>query len=226
MPSYIDSPTQGAIYLQKGVATYLFGSFDYKKSNTQMYVTNIVGNGTTATLTVQIYGGEIPVVGNLVSVSQTTTSSGAFNVNRAALTAVSINALGAGTISFLSATSVSSTPDAGTAIAEVAEIPETLAAGASIAACLESPECDSQKTIPLAVTFTTKPTAVTVTLQVALRNVDAEFTNTTTAVTVAGTAYTAGPVVQATLQRGYFYRVLVSGLTAGSGSGLIVKICG
>jgi len=226
MPSYIDSPTQGAIYLQKGVATYLFGSFDYKKSNTQMSVTNIVGNGTTATLTVQIYGGEIPIVGNLVSVSQTTTSSGAFNVNRAALTAVSINALGAGTISFLLATSVSSTPDAGTAIAEVAEIPETLAAGASIAACLESPECDSQKTIPLAVTFTTKPTAVTVTLQVALRNVDAEFTNTTTAVTVAGTAYTAGPVVQATLQRGYFYRVIVSGLTIGSGVGLVVKIGG
>jgi hypothetical protein len=226
MSSYIDSPNQGAIYLQKGVATYLFGSFNYKQSNTQMRVTNIVGDGTTATLTVQIYGGEIPIVGNLVSVSQTTTSSGAFNVNRAALTAVSINALGAGTISFLSATSVSSTPDAGTAIAEVAEIPETLAAGASIAACLESPECDSQKTIPLAVTFTTKPTAVTVTLQVALRNVDAEFTNTTTAVTVAGTVYTAGPVVQATLQRGYFYRVIVSGLTIGSGVGLVVKIGG
>jgi len=45
-------------------------------------------------------------------------------------------------------------------------------------------------------------------------------------VTVAGTVYTAGPVVQATLQRGYFYRVLVSGLTAGTGSGLIVKLGG
>ena len=191
-----------------------------------MYVTNIVGNGTTATLTVQIFGGEIPTVGSLVSVSKTATSAGAFNVNRQPLTAVSINALGAGTISFLSGTSVATTPDTGTAIAEVPEIAETLAEGKSIAVCLESPECDSQKTVPLAVTFTTKPTAVTVTLQVALRNVDAEFTSTTTAVTVAGGAYTAGPVVQATLQRGYYYRVLVSGLTAGSGAGLVVKIGG
>lgn len=226
MPSYIDSPTQGSILLQKGVAAYLFGSFNYKQSNTQMYVTNIVGNGTTATLTVQIYGGEIPAIGSLVSVSKTATSSGAFNVNRLPLTAVSINALGAGTISFLSATSVATTPDTGNAIVEVPEVPETLAEGKSIAVCLESPECDSQKTVPLAVTFTTKPTALTVTLQVALRNVDAEFTNTTTVVTLAGGAYTAGPVVQATLQRGYFYRVIASGLTAGSGVGLVCKLGG
>jgi hypothetical protein len=222
----VNNPTQGSILLQKGVATYLFGSFNYKQSNTQMYVTNIVGNGTTATLTVQVYGGEIPVVGNLVSVAQTATSSGAFNVNRVALTGVTLNATGAGTITFLSATTVASTADAGVAIAEVAEIPETLAAVKSIAVCLESPECDSQKTVPFVALFTTLPTAVTVTLQVALRNVDAEFTNTTTAVTVAAGAYTAGPVVQATLQRGYFYRAIVSGLTLGSGAGLIVKIGG
>jgi len=66
------------------------------------------------------------------------------------------------------------------------------------------------------VTFDTIPTAVTVTLQVAIRDIDSEYTSTTTVITVTGSGYTSGPLAEITLQRGYFYRFLVSGLTGGS----------
>ena len=228
MPAYVNSAFQVPVLVMRGVPTYLFGSHNFRQGDTQMLVSKVVGDGTTATLTVQITGGEIPTVGSLISVKQTQTSSGAFNVNRSALTAVSITAAtGAGTVSFLSATTVASTADIGSATVEVPEVPETLAAGASIPCCVTSPDCAGQFTVPMAVTFTTAlPTAVTVTLQKAIHDNASEYTNTTSAVVVAATAYTAGPVVEATLERGYYYRALVSALTLGSNAGVVVKIGG
>lgn len=228
MPAYVNSAFQVPVLVQKGVPCYLFGSYNFHQGNTVMLVSNVVGDGTHATLTVQITAGEIPTIGSLISVMQTQTSSGAFNVNRVALTAVSITAAtGAGTVSFLSATSVTSTADTGSAVVEVPEVPETLTAEASIPCVIAAPEGDSQFTVPMAVTFATAlPTAVTVTLQKAIHDNAAEYTNTTAAVSVATTAYTAGPVVEATLERGYYYRVLVSGLTIGSCTGVVAKIGG
>ena len=224
MTAYANNPFQTAVFLQKGVASYLFGSYNYKQGPTKMRVSNIVGDGTHATLTVQIYSGEIPIVGALVSVKQTQTSSGAFNVNRAALTGVTIASTGAGTITFLSATSVSTTPDTGEAVAEVPEIGEAIVAQASIPCCIAAPDGDSQFTVPFAVTFPTLPTAVTVGLQAALHNVDAEFTTILpTAAVVAASSQTVGPFGYVTLQRGYFYRFIVSGLT---GTGLLVAKIG
>ena len=210
--------------------TYLFGSYNYKQSNTKMLVSNVALTSNVATLTVKIVEGEVPLVGSLVSVQQTSTASGAFNVNRVAITAVTIDSTtGAGTLTFaLTHANVSTAADTGSAVVEVPEKSETLAAGASIAAAYTVPSDGGQFTVPLAVTFAggVLPTAVTVTLQVALRNVDSEFTNTTTTVVVATTAYTAahGPVVEATLEHGYFYRVLVSGLTLGSATGIVAKL--
>jgi hypothetical protein len=228
MPSYINSPFANPYLLMKGVAGYMFGSFDPRIGNTNLVVTKLAGNGTTATVTVLLLNGPMPAVGNFISIFNSTLSAGAFNVSRALITAVTIDAiLGTGTIQFASAASLSATVDVGQIIVEPNEVPETLAAGASQAFVIQAPEGDSQFTVPFAATFTAIPTAVTVTLQRAINAQNsAEWTNTTTAVTVAGSAYTAGPVMMATLERGYAYRALVSGLTAGTGSGLIVKIGG
>lgn len=231
MPSYVNSAFQGSQLLVRGVASYLFGSYNYKQGNTVMSVSNVALTSNVATLTVQITAGEVPLVGSLISVQQTASTSGLFNVNRVALTGVTIDGTtGAGTVTFaLTHANVTSAPDAGSAVVEVPEKSETLANGASIAVACTMPFAE-QFTVPLAVTFPggVLPTAVTVTLQVALRNVDSEFTNTSTAVVVATAAYTTGkgPVVEATLERGYFYRVLVSGLTIGSATGVIAKIGG
>jgi hypothetical protein len=170
---------------------------------------------------VQITEGEIPTVGSLITVTQTQAGSGGMNVNRATITAVAINAqTGAGTISYADThANITTVADSGSAIAEVPEVPETAANGNSIACVFQAPKGDSQFTVPLSVTFPTLPTAASVDLQAALHNINSEFTKVATVVTVATSAYTAGPFAQVTLQRGYFYRLAVSGV---SGVGTIV----
>lgn len=230
MPAYQNNPFQNSLLLARGVPTYLFGSYNMHQGNTIMRVSNVALTSNVATLTVQITAGEVPKVNSLISVQQTASTSGLFNVNRAVVTAATIDNNGAGTVTFaLTHADVVTAADFGTAVVEVPEVGETPAAGASIAACAAGGPCDgSQFTVPLAVTFSggVLPTGITATLQVALRNVDAEFTNTSTSVVVATAAYTAGhgPVVEATLEHGYFYRVLVSGLTLGSATGIVAKL--
>ena len=71
---------------------YLFGSYNYKQANTTMLVSNVALTSNVATLTVQIIGGEVPIVGALISVQQTQSTSGLFNVARSPLTNVTIDA--------------------------------------------------------------------------------------------------------------------------------------
>ena len=191
--------------------------------------TTVTSSGSAGSVTVQINQGPIPLVGDLLTVINTAQQSGLFNVTRAVITATNINpATGTGTISYaLTGSNQSVTADPGSFISEPGESAEALTTNTfSVPVTVQAPQGDSQFTLPLAVTFpgNVLPTAVTVTLQVAVRDVAAEYTNTTTVVTVAAGAYTAGPVVQATLQRGYVYRVSISGLTLGSATGITVKV--
>lgn len=228
MPAYQNNPFSTARFLQKGVAEYLFGSYNYHQANTRMLVSNVALTTNVATLTVQIVEGEIPIVGALVSVQQTASTAGLFNVNRAPITGVTINATtGAGTITFaLTHANVGSTANTGSAIAEVPEVGEAIVAQASVPCVVAAPEGDSQFTVPVSVTFSTLPTAVTVSLQMAIRDNDAEYTTLGNVAVVAGSNYNQGPIGAFTLQRGYFYRFINSGLTLGSGAGQVAKIGG
>ena len=226
MSAYINSPFQQPILALKGVGTYLWGSFDYRVGDSRLYVTNTALTSNVATVTVQLVQGPAPVVGAYISIINSTSTSGLFNVNRAIITATTVSATtGAGTITFaLTNANVGSAADAGTVIVEPAEVGETIVNNTKSRACVyQAPDSDSQETIPMAVTFPTLPTAVTATLQVAIKNEEAEYTNTSTVVTVAAGAYTVGPVVQATLQRGYCYRIALTGLT---GTGTVVAKLG
>jgi hypothetical protein len=230
MPVYPNNPFSPPQLVQKGVPAYLFGSLNMLRGNTNLFLTNVALTTNVATVSVTILNGPKPQVNDLISIGNSTSTSGLFNVNRAIITGVTINdTTGAGTITFaLTHANVTSAADSGSVITEVAEAGDAIANSSSVACLIQAPEGDSQFTVPMAVTFPggVLPTAVTATLQVAIRDLDAEYTNTTTVVTVAGTAYTAGPVVQATLQRGYFYRIQLTGLTAGSATGVIAKIGG
>jgi hypothetical protein len=226
MPAFINSPFGRPILLMKGVAAYLWGSFDPRIGNSKLAVSQVVLASNVATVTGTLLEGPAPVVGGLVSIINTTTGAGEFNVSRAAITAVTVSqATGVCAVSFaLSDADVTAVADYGTMVCEPAEVPETLVEGASIACVAQAPEGDSQFTVPVSVTFPTMPTDVTVTLQEALVGRDpSEWTDTSAVVTVAASAYTAGPVVEATLKRGYLYRFLVSGLT---GSGTILARIG
>ena len=226
MPAYINSPfAPPPVLLQKGVAAYLWGTYNYHQAPTRMLVNNVALTSNVATITVQITEGEIPAVGALISVLQTQSTSGLFNVKRVAVTGATITGNGAGTITFaLTHADVATAADTGSAIVEVPEVPETLANGASIPCCIQAPEGDSQFTVPFAVTFPTLPTTATVSIQAALHDIDSEYTTLVTAGAVATSVQTVGPFGYVTLQRGYFYRFLVASL-AGSGT-IVAKIGG
>ena len=223
MPAYIPSPFQNPILAMKGVATYLWGKFSQQTGNSRLALTNTALTSNVATVTVLLVQGPQPVVGSLISIINSTNTSGLFNVNRAIITAVTVDSItGAGTITFaLTHANVTATADAGTVIVEPAEVGETISGSANSIACVyQAPEGDSQFTVPMAVTSGSGITALTATLQVAIKNTDSEYTNTTYVVTKTGaTTYSAGPVVQATLQRGYCYRIALSGVT---GSDVVV----
>ena len=227
MTAFINSPFQNPILVQKGVPVYLFGSYNFRQDNTKMLINKVALTGNVATITGVIVVGEIPAVGSLISIAQTTNTSGFFNVNRVAITAATIDNTGAGIITFpLVHADIGAANDTGTAIIEVPEVGETIANGASIACCFQAPEGDSQFTVPVSVTFPTVPTTLSVKLQGAIHNIDSEYTQvgTTDVATVATSAQTVGPFTQFTLQRGYFYRLIVSTL-AGNGK-IVAKIGG
>lgn len=227
MPTYANSPFVPAQVAQKGVPVYLFGSMNYKQGNTQMLVSNVALTSNVATLTVQITSGEIPTVGSLITVVQTGSTSGLFNVTRVPLTAVTIvAATGAGTVTFaLTHGNVVSAADAGSAIVEVPEVGETPAAVKSAACYIQPSAMDAEVTITTSVTFSTVPTAITLTLQKAVRDVEGEYTNVTgSAAVISGSAYTTGPTTVYTLMGSGYYRFIASGLTLGSGAGMVAKL--
>ncbi len=218
MPAYINSPFQRPILLMKGVASYVIGSFSQQVGNSRFYLTNSALTTNVATVTVQQVLGPLPKVGDLISVINSTAGSAALNVNRAVLTAVTINSsTGAGTMTFaLTNANITSVADAGTVITEPAEVGETITSAGytSIPVVVQAPEGDSQFTLPFSVTSGTGVTALTATLQRALKSSSNEWTNTTIVVTKTGAStYTAGPVVEATLERAYLYRIVLSGVT-------------
>lgn len=223
MPSYSNSIFAPApIAVQEGVPVYLFGGFDLKTANTRMHVTSVAIASNVATLGVTVQEGPIPLVGAPISVYGTQTGSGEFNVTNAPLTGVTINPVtGAGSVTFaLTGSNVGPTADAGQAIVPQQETFETLANGASIPCALSAndPNTSMQRTIQAAIEFPTIPTAATVNLQAATRNVDSEYVNLGVVATVASGAVTQSQE-QFPQTTARFLRFNVTGL---SGAGTIV----
>lgn len=226
MPAYQNAPFRNPVLLQKGVPVYLYGSFSQQVGDSKLAVTNVALATNVATVTVQQITGPAVIVGDYISIINTTSTTGLFNVNRAIITAVSIDSsTGAGTITFaLTHADVGSVANSGTAVVEPAEVGETLANGSSIACLVQAPEGDSQFTLPVAVTFPSLPTTATIVLQAAIKNLDAEYTTLGTVATVAAGVETVGPFGQVQLQRGYCYRFNASSVTGGTLPTIVAKI--
>jgi len=229
MPAYVNSPFGTTQLLQKGVPTYLIGSKNLLADNTRLSMVTDSIASNVATIVTSYLTGPLPPAGSLISITGSANSSSAFNVNRVAITSATMNATNNQvTIVFpLTAANQAATADNGTIVVEPAEIPETIAASyTSEAVVVQAPGGDSQFTLPIALTGAAGITAMTATLQCAINNVDSEFTAVNPAVTIVKTGastYSSGPVVQATLQRGYVYRLAVTGVT---GSGAVVAKIG
>jgi hypothetical protein len=86
MPAYDKSPfKQLPRLLIPGQNAYVFGSYKQNASPTRIAVATVAIATNVATVTGTVTGGDIPVVGSLISIQGTQTSSGAFNVTNAAL---------------------------------------------------------------------------------------------------------------------------------------------
>jgi hypothetical protein len=228
MTAYLNSAFQKPILLQKGIAAYLVGSFSQLTGNTKMAVVSVAIASNVATVIATLIDGPAIVAGGLVSIINTTTGTGEFNVNRAVITGTPSYSVTTNQWTFtfaLTGSNVSTTADSGTVIVEPGEVGETVAGNyTSIAVLVQAPEGDSQFTVPLSVQGGASITAMTATLQKALKSQSNEWTNTATVVTKTGaTTYSAGPVVEATLERAYLYRLAITAVT---GSDLVVAKLG
>ena len=215
MPAFINSPFQTPKLLQKGVATYLIGSFDYKVGNTNLAMVNDTIAANVATITTTWLSGPLPVAGSLISIQNSANTAGAFNVSRVPITSASASGNTITIVFPLTAANQGVTADSGTVILEPAEVGESIAGAYNSIPCVaQAPEGDSQFTVPFSVTSGPTNTAMTATLQRALKTQSNEWTNTATVVTKTGAStYTAGPVVEATLERAYLYRIAITAVT-------------
>lgn len=119
MPAYSLNPLAAIPLALPGIPTFFWGSLSDRISPTKMTISQVALTSNVATLTVQVIEGNVPVAGQLVTVTGTQTSSGAFNVSQIAIASATINATsGAGTITYaLTHANVTATADSGLAVA-------------------------------------------------------------------------------------------------------------
>lgn len=208
-----------------GQPSYFYGSYPKDTQDTIMAITNVALTSNVATITVLITGGNIPAVGNLITVQNC--SNSVFNITAAKITAVSITAAtGAGTISYaVTHADVTSVAATGAAYVPIAEVPEAVAANQSVAIYVpaQEPVDYGAKTITVATTFPTLQAttgAATVTLYTAIKNdpiapgtAGSEWTSMGVVATAAAGAQTVGPLKTFTTPAGRFFCLVVSGVT-------------
>jgi hypothetical protein len=244
MPAYSKAAGHKVIALVQGFPAYLFGGWGPSSpaggglivAPTRFLISQVQIATNVATITGTVIEGNIPTVpaanqpASLISITQTQTGGGEFNVTAVAITAVSINAsTGIGTITFpLTGSNIGPVADAGIAIIAQPEYGDALVNGASIPCTMpvQDPKTDSARTVSVVCSFPSLPTAATVNLQWAIMDIDSEYENfgTTAVATVAGGAVTVGPGLQFSLNMSRFYRLNATGVSGGTNPTIIGKI--
>lgn len=222
MPAYNVTPFGPPPVLMVGGRTeWLYGNQSDIVSPTQIQIASVAITSNVATVIGTIVSGNAPVVGSLVSIQGTKTSSGLFNVANVALASVTATlSTGAITITFpLTNANVSTTTDTGYAVVPPTYTYDSLVAGSSrqAASAENDPSEDDQRSYFAQVFFNgTLPTAVTVTLQASLVDQDAAYQTVGTVATIVGSTVTQSAATFSGMNY-KFLRFNVSGLT-GTGS--------
>jgi len=184
-------PYKNTLRMTTGVVTYLFGRLDSHTEPFRFAISQIVGDGTNATATVQLISGgggtggaagsevvnPIPVVGAVMGVQGL--SHTGFNTDPTKVVAVTLNSSGAGTIEYANATSLSLTPDNGTLVVWPFEYPDLVVQGTAsipVAQTFTPDDSDNSRCLFADVSWSgTLPSAATVVLQGALIDQDAAY---------------------------------------------------
>lgn len=214
---------------------YFYGSLPTNTQDTLMRITSFSLTSNVAAVTGTIYAGNIPVVGNTISVEGA--SNSVFNISQGTITVVSgTPATGVYTISYaVTNANIGSVAGSGMVIIPIAETAETAANGNSVAIYVPSNELRDYGTrsITVATTFPSLPTAATVTLYTSISNTDnpSEWTSMGVVATVVGgsvtvpaNASTNGGTVTFTTPAGRFFRVAQSGVSGGTTPTIIAKM--
>lgn len=213
-------PTQ----LRPGVPGYAFGSKNPNIPVVRMQVTNVALTTNVATLTVQVLEGNIPGPGDLISVTGTSSTSGLFNVSAVALSTVSITPLGggAGTVTFpLTHANVTSAPDNGLATVDVPEVAYLATGAVKSAAFAFQPAKGQGRGISWAYTCPSQPGSISIQLEGAIGDNDAEYTLIGTAQT---TASGYNEVIATAPENVNFVRLNITTFSGGTNPSIIGKI--
>jgi hypothetical protein len=227
MPAYLTQPASAANrrLLVPGRPEYVFGSRDGKSSDTLSYVTNASLTTNVATLTLKLAAGNVPIVGQLLTMLNCSDST--FNVTGAAITAVAGFNTGdnsTGTVSFaLTHANVGSEAVSGYVFMPVPEIAEALVNGASIQVSVpfNDPRIDQSRTITAQMQYPSIPTTCTTTLQTS--DDDINYFDVGTVASVSGGVVTGG-LLQAQNLSSRYYRLNHSNVTGGTSPTCVGKI--
>lgn len=202
----------------RGLPSYSAGSFPVGQAPAKFYVQNVTASGSTVTLGVRQVEGNIPAVGQLVTVIGTVVAGPLANVTNVALSAVSITpATGIGTISYASAApAIAQTNDGGMAVANVSDVGETAAIQKYQQFALDPA---GGELLTMAWGTPSAPATISLQLEGAIDDVDAQYT-------IIGAAQTtlSGTVIFNTPNGVRFVRVNVTALTGGAGPTIWAKI--
>jgi hypothetical protein len=181
MTTYSDSPFYQRKTITPGIPAYSFGSFNDRSPGSRMSVTSVSILSDVATLGVILREGDIPVVGQLVSVEGTQTAGGEFNVTSVAISAVAGFNTGdnsVGTISFaLSEANVATTSDSGQAYAPPPILAEAMTetAGQQFAVAFPSGFSVGGRTVSYSWSTPSAPDSATVELQGSIIDQDDQY---------------------------------------------------
>jgi hypothetical protein len=166
MSFYVTSPFKATPKLLiQGTPEYLFGSFPTDVAPTQGYVLSDSAITTTATVTVKITQGNVPLPGSQITIAGTANSAGIFNATNATILTVSAPTspdMGVYTLTFaIASTTQATTSDAGIFIIPQPEVGDILTAAIVAALPVSSAPVVSHVAAPNSIG---KSLSVTVTL--------------------------------------------------------------
>lgn len=202
--------------LQPGVPQYAFGSFGYSDPGCRMAISSATIDGSgNAIIGVTVQSGNIPEVGAVVNIEGTTLQGGTLNAEGWALTAVDIDATtGIGTVEIAAGvTPESEVPQSGVIYARAVEVPETLSGPQKSQAFAVQAAKGQGRGISWTYEFPTGvvPGAISIQLEGAVRDIDAEYTIIGTAQTDVSANYHA--IIASVPENANFVRVNMTTFT-------------
>jgi hypothetical protein len=191
VPSYVSTPLgPPPQLLQPGLPAYAFGSLPLGPT-ARFQINQVAITSNVATVRGNVIEGNIPSIGQLITIQGTSNNTPLFNVSNATITGVNISQpSGTGTITFaLTHADVVAIADNGVALIPVAEVGELILTGtASRAFAIQDIAGwnENGKTVTWSVSYPTAPSSVTMALQGALVDQDSQYATLDSSTNIAG----------------------------------------